>query len=251
MVEKAFAPIPVRERAVFDREMVGRGPAARAGPALYGREDPTAHFYRGRPYSVRRDDGGSSLASSCRSRPRTRSALSRHARRAPHRPRDLAAHAGPAARILSTRRRAGARFDDGTQDPLWPPGTLKEQPRMTDQPPTDALPSSRRASASSSAESGAPRWTRDAPGIETAFWAMVHTLFPEEARKHLKVAGREQLLAARVYLTAGSRGSTKKRRPRRRAGRTRRSRSSRPPSIDGSGIMSARQMVVGARVQPR
>jgi len=37
-------------------------------------------------------------------------------------------------------------------------------------------------------------------GMETAFWATVHTLFPEEARKHLKVAGREQLLAARVYL---------------------------------------------------
>ena len=37
-------------------------------------------------------------------------------------------------------------------------------------------------------------------GIETAFWAAMHALFPEEARKHLKVAGREQLLAARVYL---------------------------------------------------
>ena len=37
-------------------------------------------------------------------------------------------------------------------------------------------------------------------GIEMAFWATVHNLFPEEARKHLKVAGREQLLAARVYL---------------------------------------------------
>ena len=37
-------------------------------------------------------------------------------------------------------------------------------------------------------------------GAETAFWAVVHTIFPEEARKHLKVAGREQLLAARVYL---------------------------------------------------
>ena len=37
-------------------------------------------------------------------------------------------------------------------------------------------------------------------GVETAFWATVHSLFPEEARKHLKVAGREQLLAARVYL---------------------------------------------------
>ena len=37
-------------------------------------------------------------------------------------------------------------------------------------------------------------------GAETAFWAVVHTLFPEEARRHLKVAGREQLMAARVYL---------------------------------------------------
>ena len=37
-------------------------------------------------------------------------------------------------------------------------------------------------------------------GIEEAFWAVMHTVFPEEARKHLKTAGREQLLAARVYL---------------------------------------------------
>jgi hypothetical protein len=37
-------------------------------------------------------------------------------------------------------------------------------------------------------------------GIETAFWALMHNLFPDEARKHLKAAGREQLLAARVYL---------------------------------------------------
>ena len=37
-------------------------------------------------------------------------------------------------------------------------------------------------------------------GIEEAFWAVMHTMFPQEARKHLKSAGREQLLAARVYL---------------------------------------------------
>jgi hypothetical protein len=36
--------------------------------------------------------------------------------------------------------------------------------------------------------------------IETAFWAAMHKLFPDEARRHMKVAGREQLLAARVYL---------------------------------------------------
>jgi hypothetical protein len=37
-------------------------------------------------------------------------------------------------------------------------------------------------------------------GAEEAFWALVHRIFPQEARKHLKVAGREQLMAARVYL---------------------------------------------------
>ncbi len=37
-------------------------------------------------------------------------------------------------------------------------------------------------------------------GLEEAFWATMHTVFPEEARRHLKKAGKEQLLAARVYL---------------------------------------------------
>jgi hypothetical protein len=43
-------------------------------------------------------------------------------------------------------------------------------------------------------------WQAGRSGIEEAFWALMHTMFPEEARKHLKSAGREQLLAARVYL---------------------------------------------------
>ncbi len=37
-------------------------------------------------------------------------------------------------------------------------------------------------------------------GAETAFWALMHNVFPEETRKHMKAAGREQLLAARAYL---------------------------------------------------
>lgn len=37
-------------------------------------------------------------------------------------------------------------------------------------------------------------------GMEEAFWAIMHSVFPEEARRHMKAAGREQLLAARVYL---------------------------------------------------
>jgi hypothetical protein len=35
---------------------------------------------------------------------------------------------------------------------------------------------------------------------ETAFWAVMHNVLPDDARRHLKAAGREQLLAARVYL---------------------------------------------------
>jgi hypothetical protein len=36
--------------------------------------------------------------------------------------------------------------------------------------------------------------------IETAFWALMHNVFPDETRRHMKAAGREQLLAARSYL---------------------------------------------------
>jgi hypothetical protein len=36
--------------------------------------------------------------------------------------------------------------------------------------------------------------------IETAFWAIMRDLFPEETRRHMKAAGREQLMAARSYL---------------------------------------------------
>jgi hypothetical protein len=36
--------------------------------------------------------------------------------------------------------------------------------------------------------------------METAFWALMHNVFPEETRRHMKAAGREQLLAARAYL---------------------------------------------------
>jgi len=35
---------------------------------------------------------------------------------------------------------------------------------------------------------------------ETAFWAVMHSVLPQDARHHLRAAGREQLLAARVYL---------------------------------------------------
>lgn len=72
---------------------------------------------------------------------------------------------------------------------------------MTDQPPPD-----RTAELEARLSDLERRVPRPAPdnggksGFETAFWALMHTVFPEEAHKHLKVAGREQLMAARVYL---------------------------------------------------
>lgn len=36
--------------------------------------------------------------------------------------------------------------------------------------------------------------------METAAWAVMRNLFPDETRTHLKAASREQLLAARSYL---------------------------------------------------
>lgn len=72
---------------------------------------------------------------------------------------------------------------------------------MTDQPPADRdrdleariADLERRSTWRSTMDEGRS-------GMETAFWALVHSVFPEEARKHFKAATREQLLAARVYL---------------------------------------------------
>jgi hypothetical protein len=74
---------------------------------------------------------------------------------------------------------------------------------MTDQPqPTDARTAELEARLAD-LERRVPRSGADdggRSGFETAFWAAMHGLFPEDARKHLKVATREQLMAARVYL---------------------------------------------------
>jgi arsenite-transporting ATPase len=53
-----YAPVPVRTVPQFDREMIGLGALAEIGEALFGADDPTGFFYRGRPYQVRAEDGG-------------------------------------------------------------------------------------------------------------------------------------------------------------------------------------------------
>ena len=72
---------------------------------------------------------------------------------------------------------------------------------MTDQPPPDRT-ADLEARIADLEQRSTWRSTVDEgrSGMETAFWATVHSVFPEQARKHLKAATREQLLAARVYL---------------------------------------------------
>jgi len=71
---------------------------------------------------------------------------------------------------------------------------------MTDGPTTDRSADLESRIAELEQRSWRTSMDQGRSGIETAFWATVHTVFPQEARKHLKVAGREQLMAARVYL---------------------------------------------------
>jgi arsenite-transporting ATPase len=62
MVEQQFAPVPVRTVPYFDKEMVGVDRLAELGQALFGDSDPHHFLYRGRPYSVSRDEAGYTLS---------------------------------------------------------------------------------------------------------------------------------------------------------------------------------------------
>jgi arsenite/tail-anchored protein-transporting ATPase len=56
-VEAQFAPVPVRTAPQFDREMIGSERLLEIGHALFGKDDPTSFFYRGRPYQLRVENG--------------------------------------------------------------------------------------------------------------------------------------------------------------------------------------------------
>jgi arsenite/tail-anchored protein-transporting ATPase len=113
MVERTFHPIPVLPAPFFDREVVGvellRGLAA----ALYRDRDPTSFFYRGRPYTVARENGGFIVSVALPFTDKDRIHLSRHAD-------ELIIDLGSwrrtlvLPRILIDAPTEGARFDDGT-----------------------------------------------------------------------------------------------------------------------------------------
>ena len=55
-VQADFEPIPIRRAPFFKREVVGIPMLEELGAAVFGDDDPTAFFYRGRPYRVQRED---------------------------------------------------------------------------------------------------------------------------------------------------------------------------------------------------
>jgi arsenite-transporting ATPase len=79
LVERTFAPIPILRAPYLDREVVGFEVLRQLGSALYRDADPTQHFYRGRPYSVVRDDGTYILSVELPFTERDQISLSRHA----------------------------------------------------------------------------------------------------------------------------------------------------------------------------
>jgi arsenite-transporting ATPase len=79
LVERTFAPIPVISAPYFDREVVGVEPLGALAKALYGDDDPTRFYYRGRPYAVSRDDGSFVLSVELPFTTRDQISLSRHA----------------------------------------------------------------------------------------------------------------------------------------------------------------------------
>lgn len=57
MVEEGFAPTPIRYVPLMDREIVGIEALEEVGEKLFGAEDPTALFHRGRSYSFEKGEG--------------------------------------------------------------------------------------------------------------------------------------------------------------------------------------------------
>ena len=113
LVEKTFHPIPVRKAPFFDREMVGVDLLRELAASLYGTEDPTEFFYRGRPYEVVRDGTGFTVSVDLPFTEKDQINLSRHGD-------ELVIDLGTwrrtlvLPRILVDAPTEGARFEDKT-----------------------------------------------------------------------------------------------------------------------------------------
>ena len=57
IVQDSFAPVPLKTAPFFETEVVGLEMLYRMGDKLFEGVDPTAFFFRGRPYRVERENG--------------------------------------------------------------------------------------------------------------------------------------------------------------------------------------------------
>jgi len=57
LVQESFAPLPILELPLAEREVVGRTALTRAARALYGDRDPVARLYADTPQRIQRRDG--------------------------------------------------------------------------------------------------------------------------------------------------------------------------------------------------
>jgi arsenite-transporting ATPase len=124
-----FHPIPVRKAPFFDREMVGIDRLRELSTVLYHGADPTDFFYRGRPYSVARDNGSFLLSVALPFTEKDHINLSRHGD-------ELVIDLGTwrrtlvLPRILVDAPTEGASFDEGTLNVRFgTPAHAKEKTR--------------------------------------------------------------------------------------------------------------------------
>jgi arsenite-transporting ATPase len=112
-VKESFAPVPLRLVPWFEREVVGIDMLRELGQALFTDRDPMDFFYRGRPYTVRSDNGRFVLSLELPFATREEVSLSRHAD-------ELVVQVGGwrrtlvLPRVLLDARTEGARMEDGT-----------------------------------------------------------------------------------------------------------------------------------------
>jgi arsenite-transporting ATPase len=128
LVEKTFHPIPVLGAPYFEAEVVGPARLRRLAAALYGEQDPTRFFYRGRPYSVSRDDGTFLVSVDLPFTEKTGIHLTRHGD-------ELVIDLGTwrrtlvLPRILVDAETDGARFEEGTLKIRFRPTTAAKENR--------------------------------------------------------------------------------------------------------------------------
>lgn len=52
LIEESFAPLPIRDVPLFAQEVTGMPMLRSMGEALFGKEDPTKGFFRGKPHGI-------------------------------------------------------------------------------------------------------------------------------------------------------------------------------------------------------